>query len=101
MLPLSTTATIFRPFADIVTCLQVLEGAELASVQVVPEFAEIHILPLFTTAVNFVPSADEAIARQSCVLPTSDQELPEFSEAQIFPPSTVALILSPSEETVT
>ena len=47
-----------------------------------PESEDIQMLPLYTIAASFVPSADEAIDRQNC-LPASSgivascQELPE------------------------
>ena len=56
------------------------------------------MFPPDTAAVNFAPSAEEAIARQFCVEPTAVQLRPELDETQIFSDDATAASFVPSEE---
>ena len=60
----------------------------LSSVQVAPEFVEVQMFPPKTTVASLVPSLEEAMLSQYCVLPRglrSVQMAPESVEVQMAP----------------
>ena len=80
---------------------------DVLEVQVAPESVEVHIFPAFATAASLVPSLDEVMLYQSCVLPTEVslvQVAPESVDVQIypsvFPPPSAAASFVPSLDEV-
>ena len=72
-----------------------------------PELVEVHIFPPLATAASLVPSLDEVMLYQSCVLPTDVslvQVAPESVEVQlcpsVFPPPSAAASFVPSLDEV-
>jgi hypothetical protein len=72
----------------------------LTSVQFAPESIDVQMFPPKTTAASLVPSLDDVIPLQFCVLALGYQFSPESVDVQMFPPLTVAASLVPSLDDV-
>ena len=79
-----------------------VEPTEVSTVQVAPLSVEVYMFPPFTTAANFVPSAEEAIPCHSFPPPGlvvfSVQVAPLSDDVHILPPYTPATNFVPSAD---
>jgi hypothetical protein len=85
-----STAASFKPsLEEVIDVQRFMVPAGMLSVQVAPESADVHMLPLKTPAPSFVPSLEEVMRIQYFALPTdvsSVQVAPESADVQMFSP---------------